>query len=254
MLRTEYWTRIASDLQRPVSKRVALINNVNDRTGADRLAEQLLNAGYIDEYYHVADHIDQALTATGLTRTALGRIPHYSDCALVAVEVCSTEYLLYWDADVHLLEPHDWITPSIEGLRSQPDALVANPLWCPDRFSMTKICAENRAEDADFLIGYGFSDQLFLARRDDLHKPIYDYTHPMSLRYTLSHIAPIFEQRVDSYMRRTHKVRLTYKHAGYNHPKLNEGASYPCFALTEKLRRHANRAIVKMYSAVTGEV
>jgi hypothetical protein len=237
-----------------VSKRIALINNVNDRAGAARLAEQLLRTGSIDEYHHVADHIDQALKAVGLKRSSLGRIPHYSDCALVALEVCSTEYLVYWDADVHQLQPHDWVTPSIERLHSQPDALIANPLWSPDRFSMAQIRSENHAEDADFLTGYGFSDQLFLARRDDLHKPIYDYTHPMSLRYTLSHIAPVFEQRVDSYMRRTHKLRLTYKHAGYNHPKINEGASYPSLVLKERLRRHANRAIVNVYRAVTGEV
>lgn len=251
VLCAEYWARIAEDLQRPVSRRVALINNVADRNVVTRLAEDLLRSGTIDEYHYVSDHLDRALAAVGLSRVDLGRIPHYTDCAIVALHLCATDFLLYWDADVRMLEPHDWVTPSIERLASQPDALVANPLWSPDRFPMSKIRAENFSEDADFFTGYGFSDQVFLVRKDDLYKPIYNFTHPLSLRYTLSHIAPIFEQRVDSYMRRTHKTRLTYKHAGYSHPKMLEGASYPCMQLKERVRWHANRAVVKVYKTLT---
>lgn len=251
MLCAEYWARIAADLQRPLSKRIALINNVVDRSEVDRLADSLVRDGSIDAYFHVADHLDNALTAVGLTQDALGRIPHYSDCAFVALHLCATDYVLYWDADVHMLEPHDWVTPSIERLANQPDALIANPLWSPDRFSLEKIRAENFEEDESFFKGYGFSDQLFLARTADLQQPIYDYTHPLSLRYPLSHIAPIFEQRLDSYMRRAHKTRLTYKHAGYSHPKMLEGASYPCMQLKERMRWHTNRAVVKVYKTLT---
>ena len=152
-----------------------------------------------------------------------------------------------------MLEPHDWITPSIQRLAEQPDALIANPLWSPDRFPLAKIRAENADEDANFFTGYGFSDQLFLARTADLQKPIYNHTHPLSLRYPLSHIAPIFEQRVDGYMRRAKKRRLTYKHAGYSHPKMLEGASYPCMQVKERVRWHANRAVVSVYKALTRE-
>lgn len=251
VLSDDFWRKATGTLQRPLSKRIALVNNVANRTAVELLAKELLQNQSIDEYYFVDDHLDQALPAVGLTHSALGRIPHYSDCIFVALHICSTEFLLYWDADVHMLDTHDWITPSIVRINSQSDALVANPLWCPDRFAMSKIRAENHSEDVDFLVGYGFSDQLFLARRADLHKPIYNFWHPLSLRYTLSHIAPVFEQRLDSYMRRTGKQRLTYKHAGYHHPKLNEGASYPCMELKERLRWHVNRAIVSVYKALT---
>ena len=70
--------------------------------------------------------------------------------------------------------------------------------------------------------------------------------------HPLAHISPIFEQRVDSYMRRAKKKRLTYKHAGYSHPKMLEGVSYPCMQLKERLRRHANRTVVKVYKAFSG--
>jgi hypothetical protein len=250
VLCAEHWARAASDLRRPLNKRIAIINNVCDRPSVERIAEQLVSRGHIDEYYFVADHIDQALATVGLAAAALDRIPHYTDWALVAIHSCKTDYLIHSDADVYLLEPHDWVTPAIRRLAEQRDALIANPLWNPDRFSLGKIRGENFAEDDNFFVGYGFSDQLFLARTADLQQPIYDYTHPMSLRYPLSHIAPIFEQRLDSYMRRAQKTRLTYKHAGYSHPKQLEGASYPCMQLKERLRWHANRAMVTVYKTL----
>jgi len=254
VLRAEYWARIAEDLQRSFTKRIAIINNVSDRVLVEKLAAKLVQGGSIDEYYFVVDHIDQALAALELGPESLDRIPHYTDWALVAVHSCKTDYLIHSDADVHMLDPHDWVTPSIQRLAAQPDALVANPLWSPDRFSLEKIRGENFEEDESFFKGYGFSDQLFLARTADLKQPIYGHTHPLSLRYPLSHIAPIFEQRLDSYMRRAHKTRLTYKHAGYSHPKMLEGASYPCMQLKERMRWHANKAVVKVYKTLTRQV
>jgi hypothetical protein len=253
VLTHEYWTRVLDQQRRQVDKRIAIINNVDDRSQVERSAQQLVREGAIDEYYFVADHIERALVTAGLTRAALGRIPYFSDFALVAVQVCPTDYMVCWDSEVRLLAAHDWITPSIARLQREPRPLVANPLWCPERNALEKIRSENFAEDEDFFEGYGFSDQVFLARPADLRGPIYDYFHPMSLRYTVSHIARIFEQRVDSYMRRAARTRLTYKHAGYSHPKETEGAKYPDLTLGERTRKHLHRTFIKAYKRVTGQ-
>jgi hypothetical protein len=243
VLSESYWRRVAAQHGFSFYKRIALINNVESPSIAADMAAGLRANGVIDEWYFVADFIDAALSKVGLRYRDLGRIAHYSTGMFAAVSLCTADYLLFWDADVELLQPHDWITPSLTRLEAEPDLLVANPLWNPHRIPMQAIRAESQKEDADFFIGYGFSDQVFLARKSDLERPIYNYFHPYSRRYPLAHIAAIFEQRVDSYMRRTGRMRLTYKHAGYCHPQEGEGRFYPGLTFVERCKKVANRAI-----------
>jgi hypothetical protein len=245
VLTREYWLRLTLEQQSVLHRRIALINNVNDRAHASKLAEDLLKDGVLDAYFFVADYADRALSEVGLRYTDLGRIPHYSDWAFVAAYVCDSDYLLHWDAEIRLVSPHDWITPCVTRLESDARAFAANPLWSGNRFSLERTRAEAFAEDDTFLLGYGFSDQVYLARSADLRKPIYHHWHPFSLRYPLSHVAGTFEQRVDSAMRRLDRIRITYKHVSYAHP-VREGKHYPALTPVEHVRRMRNGAVVKL--------
>jgi hypothetical protein len=223
-----------------MERRIALIGNVNDKREAQARAERLLGHGEIDAYYFVSDHLDHALKITGLTRRDLGRVPYYTDWALVAVTLPGSPYLLHWDAEVRLQEPTNWIDSALEFMESDKRILVANPNW---RWPTLEI--ETLRKVGDFALGYGFSDQLFLVRREDLARPIYSGCCPASLRYPLAHITPIFEQRVDTYMRKNRRLRATYFRATYEH-WAKEGNSYPALGWIERVKFLRNRGLIRL--------
>lgn len=222
-LESDALQEIAASNRFPFRRRVVLINNVEDRAHAEELAR-----GKADEVHHVGDRLDAALAQTGLKRADLGRVAHYSDCALVAVTLPGVPWLVYWDADVRLAEPADWITPSLERFAADPRVMAANPgpVWD----------AETRERDADFALGDGFSDQLFLARRSDFAQPVYLQRCAAQLRYPLAHVAAVFESRVDAHMRHHGRLRATYRHAAYVHPEAGAGTSYPASTARERAR------------------
>jgi hypothetical protein len=236
-----FFAGIEEQNQRRFERKIALINNVNDPKEVEALAQQLVENGEIDAYYFVADRLDRALRQVGLTMKDLGRIPHYTDCALVAVTLKESGYLLYWDAEVRLQKPVNWVCPATELMERDTRILVANPNW----WWRPTLQRETLWEGRGFAFGYGFSDQLFLARRDELSRPIYGHRCLASLRYPLAHIAPNFENRVDAYMRTHRRLRATYVAAVYEHPP-NEGADYPAISWVEGARLVRNRAIVKL--------
>ncbi len=223
LLESDALGEIAASNDFPFRRRVVLINNVEDREHAERLAR-----AKADEVHHVADHLGAALTETGLTPADLGRVPQYSDCALVAVTLPGAPWLVYWDADVRLTEPADWITPSLERFAADPRVMVANPgpVWD----------AETRERDEDFALGDGFSDQLFLVRRAELAQPIYRQRCAAQLRYPIAHLAAVFESRIDAHMRHHGRLRATYRHATYVHPEAGAGTSYPATTPRERAR------------------
>ena len=232
------FAEIAEQNRHPLARRVALINNVEDRGHAGALAAELVARGEISEFHHVADRLDEALAVTGLTREALGpKILHYSDCSLVAATLPGAPWLLYWDADVRLREPADWITPSLELFAADPRVMVANPA-----FIDATLEAETRERRGDFALGDGFSDQLFLARRADLARPIYTQRCLAQLRYPMAHIGPIFESRVDAWMRHNGRLRATYTPVTYVHPPAGAGDSYPASTPAERVKALGVRA------------
>ena len=245
VLRDGFFPSIEAQNLRSFSRKVALINNVKDVADAVAKAESIRSRGDIDEYHLVSRCLDDALTATGLRRRELGRLVHYSDCALVAITIPGSDWLVYWDAEVRLERPTDWVGPAIGLLERDGRVLVANPAWQ----GLAEAGAAAGARDDLFELDYGFSDQLFLARRSDLRRPIYRWNCPASLRYPLAHVAPVFEQRVDAYMRWHRLLRATYLGAVYTHPE-PAGATYRPRTVPERLRWWRNRAILRALGAL----
>ena len=231
--------RIAEQNQRSFSRRTVVINNVRDPAAARRRAELLLAAGEIDVYHLVEEHRAEALAMAGVTPRELGRIAYYSDFAWVGLHRAECPWVLFWDADVELTSPVNWVDPSIALLARDPRVLVASPSWRPPT-----AAAEAIETTADFHLGYGFSDQLFLAPTAPFRQPIYSEHCWASLRYPTSHIAATFEQRVDAHMRRRDRLRGTFRHAEYVHP-VGSGSAYRPIGWRETLRRRRNRAIVR---------
>jgi hypothetical protein len=234
-----FFPLIVSHNQFAFARRVALINNVTDPADACRRADELLAADEIDAWRFVADLLPAALARTGLTERDLGKLKHWSDCPLAAITMAGSPWLCYWDADVRLAEPVDWITPTIALMDRDPRLLVGSPAH--DMLDLEREAVERVP---GFALGYGFSDQCFLARRHALAKPIYGHCCLAGARYPTAHLANIFEQRLDAHMRVNHRLRAVALEAVYVHPPTVDDP-YPAVTLAEKLRRRRNQWICR---------
>ena len=158
---------------------------------------------------------------------------------------------MHWDSDVYLSKKTNWITPSINIMQNNDKFLIANPSWTDNT---KEIKEQSCDENNDFYIGYGFSDQVFLAKSKELKKPIYKYSHIYSLRYPMSNLGRIFEMRIDSYMRNAKLLRLTYKNAIYTHPPINEVSSYPKGSFFQAhITRRIYKRVARLYKKLFGQ-
>jgi hypothetical protein len=235
----DLFERIAAENRFAFASRTVLINNVDDRTEAQRRAQAAADRGAIDRYVFVADRLAEALARTGLTHADLGPVPYFTDWALVAVALDGPDWMLHWDADARLEEPVDWITPAIELMQRDSRVLVANPNW------EVRNLDEFTFETVDgFALGHGFSDQVFLGRRSQLGRPIYSSRSLSLLRYPVAHLADIFEARVDAHLRATGRLRATHRTARYIHA-VEMGTSWPAQSLRQRLLAARNRAVIQ---------
>lgn len=227
-----------AEQQREFAAVTVLVNNVDDRPAAERLAAAAVESGEVTRVVFVEDHLEEALRVTRLRRSSMQRLPHFTDWALAALVLGGPDWLLHWDAEAVLDEPCDWVSPSVAYLAAHPGIVVANPeSW----FRLARREAQH--VDGDFAVGYGFSDQVYLMRRSQFARPIYRKIAPASWRGPLSHVEPIFEQRVDAWMRRTGHLRATYLPAAVSMPTADFGASYPAADLRSKVRGRVQRAV-----------
>lgn len=240
VLKPGRFTAIREENLRPFARCVAVINNVDDRDDACSRARDMVAAGEIDAFYFVQDHIDEALDECGLTWSDLGGAPHFTDWALVAVTLPGADWIVVWDAEVRLRHSHDWISPSIELMERDRRVIAANPAWGMDDDLMRHTCEESDP----FALGYGFSDQVFLARRSELSQPIYGDRTLARLRFPLAHVGDVFEARIDSHIRASGRLRATYRPTTYLHDSTHSGSAYPRRSLRETLLYARNRSVV----------
>lgn len=221
-----------------------LVNNVDDVADAADRAARLAEARPGLRVEFVADHLAEAMRRTRYPARGMRRLPHFSDCVLVAVTMEGPPWVVYWDAECWLERPADWISPTLAYLEAHPDLLIGSP----DNWHGVAL-REAHATDGDFALGYGISDVAVLARRADLSAPIYRKVAPASWRFPLSPVEAVFEQRLDAYMRRSGRMRATYLGATVTHPTPG-GVNYPRDGLRERLRGSLQRRV----SALTGRL
>lgn len=241
VLAAGFFARVTREYGDCFSRRTVVINNVEDRSEVERLACALRDAGEIDAWFFVEDHIEQALARTGLSAAELARAPHFTDWGIVLVTLPGPDWFVHCDPEVRLRDPINWVQPAIDLMERDRRVLVANPRWhAPRHDTLARTTLERSGE---FSIGLGFSDQLFLARRSELAAPIYGERCLASRRYPMIHVTRSFEARIDSWMRHRQRLRANFLGATYVHPD-EIGSAYPQRRVAEKIVAVLNRAIV----------
>jgi hypothetical protein len=220
-----------------------IVNNVDDRAGAELRAQRLLKAGELDACFFVEDHIDGALQRVGLPRAEIARAPYFTDWGLVLVTVPGPDWLVHCDPEVRLLQPRDWVTPSIELMERDRRVMVANPRWYAPTPRHDTLARSTLEYTDEFSLGLGFSDQLFLGRRSELAAPIYSQRCMATRRYPMANVSRSFEARLDAWIRHHDRLRATFLGATYAHPD-TIGDAYPARTPLEKLGSLINPALI----------
>jgi hypothetical protein len=238
-----FFPALADDHRHPFARRTAIVNNVDDRADAEARARALRDAGELDAWFFVEDHIDAASRATGISAADIARAPYFTDWGLVLVTVPGPDWMLHCDPEVRMQDPCDWVTPSIEIMNRDGRVMIANPRWYAPTPRIDTLARSTFEWTDDFALGLGFSDQLFLGRRSELAKPIYGQRCLATRRYPMANVSLSFEARVDAWMRHHDRLRANFLRATYVHPD-EIGDGYPARRPREKIASLLNRALV----------
>lgn len=197
-------------------QRTVFVNNVDHPSSVMRRADRLVDRGLLDAVVLVQDHADAALTHFGLTREALGRGYVYSISELVGLYLSNSEYVLHFAGDTVLAAPYEWLPAALSMMEARPEVAVANVSWTATTEAVRSECT---AEDGQFLLGQGFSDQMYLVRAKEFKSGIYGETNPASERYP-AYGGDLFEKRVDAWMRNHGRLRATWIGGHYVHQNI----------------------------------
>jgi len=196
------------------SRKVVIINNVNDLNTVKQYADKKVKKGTIDEYIIAEDHAAEALAFFDITKDSFKGGYYYSIAELVGIFLCKTPYLLHFSSDTILDKSRtNWIADAIKTFEERKDIFVANPTW---NFMFESAGDESFDSTDKFYLGYGFSDQCYLIRTADFRQRIYHEQHVNSARYP-EYGGELFEKRVDSYMQNHQLLRITSKETSYIH-------------------------------------
>jgi hypothetical protein len=224
------------------TNRMLTINNVNNLEDIKEMANKAIEEGLISQYYFCSEVGNDIMsTYTGCERESfVQKYPvkrcvlyalrnkrkykrkfdgiNYSLPMMCAIEKCKTRWLVWCTEDVLFPDEtvREWITKSIEVMKTNEKILVANPLWNGDN-----RCAEEESvyQDENFWYSYAFSDQCFLidVQRARKIKSIYSERNDYSEKVFPMKGGNDFEKRINAYMRNHDLQRITYKHVSYTH-------------------------------------
>ena len=203
----------------PFSTRRVIINNVTNRKRVEAAATAAIEVGTLDEYLFAEDPADAALAFFDIDKASFGRGYVYSICELVRLYASKADYLLHFASDSYPKRRHGWIAEAIGLMQSRDDLVTANLCW-HGRHDQAE--AESFDALGDFLIGFGFSDQCYLAKLAVFRSRIFGEHNPTSERYP-DYAGELFEKRVDAYMRNHDAKRLTHRSQSYVHGNIPKG-------------------------------
>lgn len=206
------WLRsIVADNKVQIDERWVLINNVDDRADAAALAAVLVATGELTGSQFVDAVIGEAMKVAGISKRALRRRGYFLDYGLVMTITGTAPYLVGWDPETELDAPADWITPGIALLERDPSVFSVSPRWPAARDTLYE---ETVSVTPPWARNYGFSDQVFLVRRNDVAAPIYKSFAPASLVRNFNHPFS-FEARIEAHQRASGRTRATHTSIAY---------------------------------------
>jgi hypothetical protein len=207
----------------PFQEKLLIINNVTDLPTVKKAAQDKIDEGVLTRFI-VADELeDKPLSQVGLTRkdfqasalhpTVTADWLYYNALGpLSAIYITKSDYLLYLTGDVYLEKRVSWIPKALRLMEKHSNYKVANLTW-NENYKEAK--RESHKNTKNFFISkIGFSDQLFLIKKNNFCRPIYQ-----ELRADTNHVprGDVFEKRVLSYMKNQGWERITYKNGSYTH-------------------------------------
>ena len=246
VLHPEYGNLLFHPSNKLFTNRLLMINDVEDRNNAERMAEMANSKGIISQYYFCCDVADLIMKRYECSREsfiqkyslirslkyAIRNQRHfkrsfdgynYTIPVMSAIHLCNTKWLIYCEEDV-LFEDEtseEWIVKSIDMMKNDDRFFVANPLWNGE---LQEAISESEKEEKDFLISSGFSCQCFLINAERIKNTINIYSESNKQSDILYPIyaGNCFEKRINSYMRNHGFKRITYKNCNYSHKTITK--------------------------------
>jgi hypothetical protein len=212
----------------PFAERLLVINNVANLGAVKKVAEDLVAQNILTRIV-IAEEIasemlsffqlspqDFALTEEGRQYNLPPTWLYYNALGpLTALYACKSDYLLYVTGDVWLKKPVHWIPKAIRVMEKKERVKVANLLWNENTKEAKK---ESYRRSWNFFFSKeGFSDQMFLVKKEEFCQPIYG-----ELRSDLAHFprGNTFERRCFSYMKNRGWERITFRRGSYIHENI----------------------------------
>jgi hypothetical protein len=208
----------------PVAKRQVILNRIDDRQDAERLACRLVETGEIDQWFWAEKRWPDVARKLGLPEGWFGPAWPYSVPELCELDAASTDILLHIAGDVRFRAPTLWLLRAIRALDDFGAAVVAP----------TPPAGVDWVRERGRQVGEGwvetelFSDQIFLVRPGSvLDSSVMRAVHPASARYPKPGGALTFEARIGAWLALRDFKSLVDTSATYIHPVSGrEGDSY----------------------------
>ena len=215
----------------PVARRQIVMNRVEDRSGAARMADELVEDGTIDEWAWAEDLWPQVAAALRVPRRWFGPAWPYSVPELCELFLARTPFLVHQAGDVGFRGEPGWVSRAAPVLANHPE-VAALSVTSP---SGAEVVGGSLGLDG-WSASQTFSDQFFFARPAELlHNDVVTASHPDASRFPKIGGALTFEARVDAWLHATHRWRWVDTRSRYEHPVGGgvEGGSYTDLAAEE---------------------
>jgi hypothetical protein len=220
LLRPDYLkTKQIANHQFPFDEKLLVINNVKNLPAVKRAAQEKIDQGVLTRFVATEEIEDEVMEFFQLKRedfrpqgVNLDWIYYNALAPLTAIYATNTPYLLYLTGDVYLDQPVSWIEKAMRLLERKPQCKVANLTWNHNYKEARKEAYKTSWNF--FFSRKGFSDQMFLVKREDFRAPIYG-----EVREDTSHFprGDVFERRVFSFMKNRGWERITFRRGSYTH-------------------------------------
>lgn len=198
----------------PFQEKILIINNVKDLCLVKKAADRWVKCGVLSAVFAVEEIEKEMLSHFGLKKSDFSSDWQYYNALgpLSALYVAKSKYLLYLTGDVRLEKKVKWIEKALLYMLKKTNCKVANLTW---NYSFKEAKKEAHKKGWNFYVSKnGFSDQMFLVKREEFSMPIYK-----EIREDTQHFprGDVWERRVFSYMKNRGWERITYRWGSYIH-------------------------------------